>query len=47
MFLLTTKFFKNSHIQARGFFIFLKNFFESFFIPNINLNEKIGKAVTK
>ena len=50
MSLLTAPIDKNSHVSARIYFTFLKNFLkkpESLLIPNFDLSEKIGKAVTK
>ena len=47
-YVLTNKFVKSSRIQARIFFIFLKNFLKqtwNSFKPNFNLGEKIGKAL--
>ena len=50
MSLLTAPIVKNSHIQAKTYFIFLKvcpKKLESTLIPNFDLSKKIGKAVTK
>ena len=49
MFLLTIKFVKKNQIENKMFFIFLKlskKKFEIILIPNFNVSEKIGKAVT-
>ena len=50
-----SKFVKNSHIWGRIYFIFLQHVLKqtflipnyNFLIPNFDLSEKIGKAVTK
>ena len=50
MSLLTAPIDKSSHIKARIYFTVLKHFLketESLLIPNFDLSEKIGKAVTK
>ena len=52
MSLLIAPIVKNSHIWARIYFIFfkkniLKQTWKFFLIPNFNLSEKIGKAISK
>ena len=47
MSLLTAKFVKSSHIWARIYFIFLRDKLEIVLIPNVDLSEKIGRAVTE